>query len=225
MRIDTAVDVDDLIQAGYMGLVEAERTYDASKGKSWAGWAAWHVKNAMAVAVGIKGTRERAHLHAVSLDAPLSDEEGAASLLDTLADESIPDASTRLVEAERAATVRAAVDRLAGDRREVVRRHDLDGMSYAKTGEGMGISAEAVRGIRVKALRDLRRDWKLRRLLDEETRFYQHKGVSAFNTDWTSVTEAAALWRIEHSIPQAGLTTSRGGVPKGAEQESTQLVP
>jgi len=43
-RIDTAVGIDDLMQAGYMGLVEAERTFDASKGKSWAGWAAFYIR-------------------------------------------------------------------------------------------------------------------------------------------------------------------------------------
>lgn len=196
-RIDTAVDSDDLIQAGYMGLVEAERTFEASRGKSWAGWAAYYIRRAMREAVGINTTRERAHLHTVSLDEPLGDDEGAASLLDTLEDESIPDASTGLVEAQRTSAVHEAVDRLAGDRREVIQRHDLQGVSLAKTGEGMGISAEAVRCIRGKALRDLRRDWKLRRQLDEETPYYRRVGLSAFNTTWTSATEAAALWRIE----------------------------
>ena len=33
--------------------------------------------------------------------------------------------------------------------------------------------------------------------LDELTRFHSHKGFTAFNRDWTSVTEDAALWRIE----------------------------
>ena len=41
--------------------------------------------------------------------------------------------------------------------------------------------------------------------LDERTRFHAHKGVEAFNRDWTSVTEAAALWRIE----QQALETNR----------------
>lgn len=181
-----------------MGLVEAERTYDAGKGKSWAGWAIWYIRRAMREAVGINSTRERAHLHTVSLDAPLSDEEGAATLLDTLADESIPDASSGLVEAHKASTIREAVDRLAEDRREVVRRHDLQGVSLAKTGEGMGLTLVEARKLRAKALNDLRKDKAIRLMwLDEGTRFYQHKGVSAFNTDWTSVTEAAALWRIE----------------------------
>lgn len=183
-----------------MGLVEAERTYDASKGKSWAGWAVYYIRRAMREAVGINTTRERAHLHAVSLDEPLGDEEGAASLLDALADETLPDADTGLLEAERAAAVRAAVSRLESRKRDAVERHDLEGQTLDQIGKNWGVSRESVRQLRVKALRDLRRDWRLQRALDEGTNFYQHKGVSAFNTDWTSVTEAAALWRIEMGI-------------------------
>lgn len=197
VRIDPEVDADDLIQAGYMGLVEAERTYDGSKGKSWVGWAAWHVKNAMATAVGIKGTRERAHLHTISLDAPLGDEDDDAPLMDKLVDESIPDASSGLIEAERAAAVREAVSRLEGKKRDVVELHDLEGQSLAQIGRSWDLNRERVRQLREKALRDLRRDWRLRRQLDEETPFYRHVGVNTFKTTWTSATEATALWRIE----------------------------
>lgn len=185
-----------------MGLVEAERTYDATKGKSWAGWAMWYIRRAMREAVGINTTRERAHLHAVPLDAPIGDDEDGGTLLDTLADESLPDASSGLVEAQRASAVHEAVGRLRGDRREVIRRHDLEGVSLAKTGEGMGLTLVEARKLRAKALNDLRKDKAIRLMrLDEGTRFYAHKGVGAFNTDWTSVTEAAALWRIEHTPP------------------------
>ena len=197
--IDTAVDTDDLVQAGYLGLMEAEKTFDPCGGMSWVGWAMLSVKNAMREAVGVRTTRERAHLHTVSLDEPLSDEEGAETRLDNLADGSIPDASSGLVEAERAATIRAAVDGLATKRSEAIRRYYLEGQSLGETGAALGISLEGVRQARNRGLRDLRKDWRLRRLLDEETHFYRHKGVTAFNTDWTSVTESAALWRIERA--------------------------
>lgn len=197
-RIDTAVDTDDLIQAGYMGLVEAERTYDPTKGKTWAGWAAWYIRREMRGAVGINTTRERPHLHAVSLDAPIGGEGDDLTLMDTLADEGLPDASSGLVEADRAATVRAAVERLEADRREVIRRRDLQGMSYAVVGEGMGLTAGEVQKLRKKALHDLRRDKGIRALwLEDATPYYRRVGVSTFNTTWTSATEAAVLWRIE----------------------------
>jgi len=128
----------------------------------------------------------------------LNDEEGAGSLLDMLEDESIPDASSGLVEADRAATVRAAVERLEDRKREVMQRHYLEGQTLAKTGAGMGITKEAVRCIRNKALNDLRNDKAIRLMrLEDATPYYRRVGVSTFNTTWTSATEAAALWRIE----------------------------
>jgi DNA-directed RNA polymerase specialized sigma subunit len=56
--IDTAADIEDLMQAGYLGLVEAERTYGADEG-TWYAWAALHVRRAMREAVGIGSTRKR----------------------------------------------------------------------------------------------------------------------------------------------------------------------
>lgn len=195
--IDPAVDIEDLIQAGYMGLMDAEKTYDESKSK-WSTWAAFYIRKAMREAVGINTTRIRAHHHTVSLDAPLGDEDDDATLMDKLEDESIPDASSGLIEAERAAAVREAVSRLEGQKRDVVELHDLEGQSLAQIGRSWDLSRERVRQLREKALLDLRRDWRLRRQLDEETPFYRHVGVNTFKTTWTSTTEAAALWRIEH---------------------------
>lgn len=195
--IDTAVDMDDLTQAGFIGLIEAEQTYDPTKGKSWAGWAAYYIRREMREATGINSTRERAHLRAVSLDEPISDDDDVTRL-DNLADESLPAADDGIIMDERRAAVRAAMSRLEPSRREVVQRYDLRGQSLAGAGECMGMTPIQAGTLRMKALRDMRRDWRLKQALDQDTNFYRHKGVSAFNTDWTSVTEAAALWRIEH---------------------------
>jgi RNA polymerase primary sigma factor len=196
--IDQAVDTEDLIQAGYMGLMEAERTYDESKSK-WSTWAAYYIRKAMREAVGINTTRIRAHHHAISLDAPVGDEEGDITLMDMLEDESLPEASSGLIRAERAAAVREAVSRLEDRRRGAVELHDLEGQSFAQIGRRWGVTRENVRQLRDRALRDLRRDWKLRRELDEETPYYRHVGLNRFNTTWISSTEAAAMWRIEHA--------------------------
>lgn len=159
--IDPAVDLDDLLQAGYLGLAEAERTYDAGKGKSWVGWACWYAKKAMLDALGLRG-RRRAHLGAAELDRPLGGVEGAACLADLLEDKTIPDASSGLVEGERRAAVRAAVGRLTGRRREVILRHDLQGASFAAVGAALGLSPDAAWKLRRKALNDLRNDPALR---------------------------------------------------------------
>jgi hypothetical protein len=61
----------------------------------------------------------------------------------------------------------------------------------------MSITIQQAHNLRACALRDLARDWRLKKALDEETRFHAHKGVTAFLSDWTSSVEEAAMWRIE----------------------------
>ena len=62
----------------------------------------------------------------------------------------------------------------------------------------MGVSPRQFRRLNHRAQERLFRDKQLRSLvdLDYRTRFHAHKGVAAFNRDWTSVTEGSALWRI-----------------------------
>ena len=40
---DPAIDLDDLMQTGYIGLMEAAQTHDESKG-SFANWAAYYIR-------------------------------------------------------------------------------------------------------------------------------------------------------------------------------------
>lgn len=73
--LDRAVDVDDLVQAGFFGLIRAKETFDENKGKTWAGWAAWHVKREFEKTLGMReGRFASADAGAVSLDQPLFNE-------------------------------------------------------------------------------------------------------------------------------------------------------
>jgi RNA polymerase sigma factor (sigma-70 family) len=195
--IDNAVTRDDLMQAGFLGLCEAVRAWEPERG-AWSTVAFNYARKAMRDAVGLRGTRRRAHLGAVSLDEPLpGGEDGDTARIDMLADENACEAGEGVIRDEMQEVVRDAVARLSPERGEVVRFHDLEGLTYKQAGERMGISAEYAHNIRGYALRDLRRDKQLTKALDDETRFHAHKGVTAFLNDWTSVTEGAALWRIE----------------------------
>ena len=102
--------------------------------------------------------------------------------------------------AELRRSVREAVDRLEDpEQRRVIKLFHLEERSCRNTAALMGVDERQVRQISERARRWLARDWRLQRLadLDDRTRFHAHKGVAAFNRDWTSVTEGAALWRIE----------------------------
>lgn len=196
---DRAVDVDDLMQAGFFGLVAAEQTFDPSAGMAWTSWAAQYIKSEMRAALGLATARRRAHTGALSLDEPLDrDDYGAATRGDLLADEGLKDAQEALERAEVASTVRGAIARIPNERqRASIEGYDLQGLSYRALGERLGTTPEQVRQARANALRALRRD-KAIRALDLQTRFYAHKGLTAFRSDWTSTTEAAVLWRAEH---------------------------
>jgi RNA polymerase sigma factor (sigma-70 family) len=170
--IDNAVDMDDLMQAGFLGLLAAVGAWEPDRG-AWSTIASLYATKAMREALGIRSTRQRAHLGAVSLDAPIG-EEGDATRADLLADESLPDADTALLENDRRAAVRAAVGRLEGRKRAVVEWHDLEGQTLALIGDGLGVSFQRVKQLREKAFTDLRRDRQLRRALDDETLYYQH---------------------------------------------------
>lgn len=202
---DRAVSVEDLEQASFFGLVKAAQTYDATAGKAWPSWAAWFIFREFESALCLRqGMAMQPHTGAFALDAPLPSEDAdGATYGDMLEDESAPDAAAEAIRGEVCREVRAAVERLGdAEQRQVIRLHDLEGMSYIETAEALEISEGHVRTLRHSAHNALRKDKRLKALRDEEylddyTRFYAHKGVAAFERDLTSVTEGAALWRVE----------------------------
>ena len=197
LNVDNMVTRDDLMQSGFFGLCDAVSAWDPERG-AWSTIAHFHVRKAMRDAVGLHGTRIRAHNVAISLDAPIpGDEDGDSARHDTLADETLPDPDEAMIDAERCTALYEALGRLAQDRAEAVRLHDLEGQTYDDVGAHMGVTRQQAHNLRAYALRDLARDWQLKKQLDEETRFGSHKGVTAFLSDWTSSTEEAALWRID----------------------------
>ena len=198
--LDRAASVEDLVQTGFLSLVQAAQTYDPEGGKTWAGWAAWYIRRDMKRLLGLeKGHFTHAHTGADSLDRQVLI-NGEGSTLGALlpgGNQQEPDAE--LLRNELCREVREAVARLDDDLRRVTQLCRLESRSAREAAEAMGVSEQQVRQLTARADKALAQDWRLRRLadLDECTRFHAHKGVAAFNRDWTSVTEAAALWRVE----------------------------
>ena len=201
-ELDRAVSEEDLIQAGAIGLIRAAQTYDEGGGKSWVAWAVWHIKREIESILGLRAGRfTRADTGADSLDRPLDPGDiDSATLGDALADEDAADPDEALLLEELRQGVREAVSRLRDEgERQAVRLCRLEGHSYREAAADMGVSAQRAYRLCDRACVNLARDRRLRELadIDERTRFYAHKGVAAFNRDWTSVTEGAALWRVE----------------------------
>lgn len=200
---DRAVSVEDLVQAGFFGLISAAQGYNAGKG-SWAHYAGWYIAREIYKALGFCNGRKKAHTGALSLDAPLvaGDPDGMTGL-DALEDKSLPDPNDGIVLGQIAAFVRQAVERLESDQqRTVIKICALDGKPYEAAAEALGVSTERVRQIRQAALRSLRKDKTLRRNTREDIElrvpYYARVSVTAFQNTRTSVTEKAALWHMDH---------------------------
>lgn len=197
LEADPAVDYEDLLETGKAALMDAVSAWEPDRG-AWSTVAVLCLRRAMRDALGLQRTDWRERAGTLSLDVPLSEDAdgGALSLAEVTADQSAADPAAEALVSDLVRVVRAEVDALPEAQRNVVRLVDLKRLSLPAAAERLGLDVAEVRALRGKARRALRHSRRLR-ALDDETRFYQHKGVTAFMSDWTSTTEEAALWRIE----------------------------
>lgn len=181
---------EDLEQAGFLGLVEAAKTWDPARG-AWFTWASYYVRGGMLDALGLR----RKALRTVSLDTPLSDDD--LTLGDTVEDDSLPPIGEAVEQLETVRAVREAVAAIAdAEVRTAIERVYLQGMERSAAADAMGITAGHLGTLIRKGRRLLFNDDRLREaVLDEETKFHAHKSAAAFMRDHTSVVEAAVIWR------------------------------
>lgn len=211
-RYDRAVSVEDLTQAGFFGLVKASESYNPERG-SWAGWASWFIAREINKALGYRDGRPvKAHIGALSLDAPLNlDDPDAPTGVDVLEDTSLPATDEALHLDNMRQYVRRAIERIQSDRqRLVIQLCGLEGKPYEAAAAALGVSVERVRQLRGKALEALRKDKALREdaradIADIELRtpYYWHVGVNTFRSTHTSATEKAALWQMDQQQRRA----------------------
>ena len=145
-----------------------------------------------------------------SLDAPVKGLDGGedTTVGDLVAAPADPtgEAVDRVQSAQLCAVLWECVDSLPGQQPAVIRQRYQGGMSLREIGEAQGTTAEAVRQIHAKALRELRASRfskRLRPFLPEAEQIYSMglcgNGVGKFQRTWTSSTEKAALWLDEQA--------------------------
>lgn len=197
---DNASDMDDLMQAGFIGLMRAEGTYQPDKGK-FSSWATFYIKKELQTALGLNVPRLRAQREAVSLDAPIGEDE-ACCMGDILPDPST-DIEPKIEQTELQAAVRERVDAIEDqEAREVVRLAYLEEKGLTIAAEEMGLSYKSAKNARIRAFTALRKDPSIKALaeahgLDRCTDWHYHRGLNAWRSDWMSTTETLAFWRIE----------------------------
>ena len=199
-RYDRAIDIEDLAQAGYIGLMQAIQTYDENKG-AFSTWAAVYIKLEMRKALGITRLDRRADQGAASLDEIIPGVEDT-TLLDTL--EALDDTEGEYDHRELVQGVQSTVATLPETQRTLVQLHDLQGKSLSAIGRSCGLTTSATYQTYRKAIRNLHHNPRLRALakahhLDQITNWYRHVGIEQYRSTWMSSTEAIAFWREKHS--------------------------
>lgn len=165
-----ALSMDDLIQAGAMGLMRALELYDSEQGSSLAGFAKLGIERAVQRCIAehrrlvrVPVMEQRAawrrgkpyKLDPVSLDAPaFAGDEGSQPGVDLLTDGADP--TEELDATRRRRRIAAALRRIPERSRRVLIARFYGDASLAEVGKAMAISRERVRQLEVRALGQLR---------------------------------------------------------------------
>ena len=204
---DAAVDVDDLIQAGFIGLTEAVKTYDPGEGSSFLSWFGNYLKRAFNVAAGRgwkRTARDPIH-YALSLDVPVDEEDPDGPTLGDL-QQAPDDVDAAAVESVYRQQLHAAeerlLSRLSPQGADVIRRLYFDGEALESIARDYGVTPAKMNSRRSSYLIQLRvysrskkEGLELRRFVDDNTNFYQMVGPDTFNRTHTSPVELLAMRR------------------------------
>ncbi len=196
----SGLELDDLIQSGFLALHAAVQDHDPEKGK-FLSFLSLHLKTAFAEACGIR-TRKRDPLdNSISLDTPLGDSADSETLLDLQADpaSTFEEVERRIwLEQLHAALDLAMTCALSERERSTLQRRYWQNQTLKKLGEADGVSIEAARRVEGQAIRKLRRTrsrFGLDQFMEDQTPYFAHISQAVFNTTHTSAVEVAVLKR------------------------------
>lgn len=201
-RPDTgAVDREDLYQSGYLALVEAVDSYTPERDMKFISWLAYHLKTAFNEASNYRSERQRRDpMHrADSLSRPL-DDEGGGGLLDIVSDPSslhrLQEVEERIWHEELSKALKRAIEALADDESDTIRRRYYQGQTMAQVARETGKTAYEVQKEERRGLAALRKPSAgLLAYIEERTPYYLHVGATRYNTTRTSAVEEIVFMR------------------------------
>lgn len=199
------VEIDDLLQAGFIAMTKAVGDFDSASGFAFTTYLTNHFKNAAREVLGIRSHGKKDPLiGATSLDQSLSkSDNNDLTLSDTVCDDATvwlyDDLIDATVQYEEVKTILGRVKILNPLNQEIFRERYVSGLNFLAIAERHQIPLKEARSRAREALRRMRNDYMIRllweRRVDHKTRFYRHKGVTAFRSSWTSATEDTVLER------------------------------
>lgn len=195
-RMQMEPDYEDIVQAGYIGLINAAQSFDHKAG-GWSSWAGLHIRHEMRQALGLN-TRQKQMT--ISLDAPLADGEDT-TMGEMIADDSLLDIDAGILQSETARAVRKAIEAIDNKtERAAIKGVYIEGLTVAEAARRLEVRENELSNLLRRGKTKLRNDRKLIkavRELDEETSFYRHKSIAAFTRDRSSIVEDAVIWRAK----------------------------
>ncbi len=177
---------DDIHQLSYFAFEHSLKAFDISKGYAFTTYAKFSLL-AVIKSYFCKDTLNRCK----SLDEIIRDDEDGQTVADLVADNDSSAPFEKIEENSEkeniSKAVRAAVDKLPDQERDVISKHYFDNRTFDSISEEMGVSCERVRQIKVKALRYLRHPKISKRLQDDlgysSYRLYRHTHVDRIAID------------------------------------------
>lgn len=190
---DRIADLDDLMQAGFFGLLEAVKRFDPSSGLKFTSYLGTTLKTAFAEATGCRTEKQRRDpmRWANSLDEPLDAEDsGSDTRGDLVADpvNQMEEVDERLYREWQREAIARALNELPAEQAQTLRLRYFEGMTQGRIAALDGVSPQLIHQRERKALRTLSRNRELRemrRYVDTRTNFFRggHDPVTA-NVLW-----------------------------------------
>lgn len=196
------VTVDDLMQSGFLALVEAVEYFDPDGGASFIGVLNLHLKSAFSACGGYR-TRRRDPLviGCKSLNDPVKDDDPEGdTLLDLLKDpkDQYESAEEGIYLGQLRRVLDSSISALPIRQNEILYRHYVRGQTLKEISDELGCSLERVRQMEKSAFSSLQRNSRkngLREFVDRNTNFYTRVGLNTYNTTHTSAVELLAMHR------------------------------
>lgn len=190
-----AIDFDDLMQESYICFLAAVKNYRADTGNEFSTYYGTCLHGCIKRALGI-GERDSGEYTTVSFDTPLSD-EGDATLLDTIADDSAPTEDDIVKALSETIDVQKALQKLPAIESAVLWHVFHNEMTCEQAGAQLGLTAKEVLRIKRLALNHLRKDREFRMKCSDYT---SNTGFCFFRDTWTSAVEHIVLQHERYGL-------------------------
>lgn len=189
------VELDDLIQSGYLALAESVSDYESGE-YLFLTHLKYHLKTAFAEATRFRSERQQRETlaGALSLNTPLTDEVDSATMMDLIPDplgeNGLEDAEDRIYQEQLREAVAEVLSELSDEQVELLRLRYWEELSFAEMAALRGMAVNDVRRKEEHAIKRLRKPStaiKLRHFYDFD--YYSYTGLGAFQSTGASIQE------------------------------------